>query len=86
MSIAAHAAPRRRQLPRINTARLAKTTGRALARVKRGAVTVRSAVLQTAGLGALSTAAWGVDWRAGAAAAGLSLLLLEWLTGPGDRR
>lgn len=85
MTTAAHAAPRRRNL-RVNTAPLARAIGRTLAKAKRGAVTARSAVLQTAGLGSLSVAAWGVDWRAGLTAAGVSLLLLEWLTGPGERR
>lgn len=85
MSMAAHAAPRRRpQLPRIPWARIARIPVCALAGMKRGAVTARSATLQVGGFGALCTAAYGLDWRAGAAAIGVSLLVLEYLTSPQD--
>lgn len=47
---------------------------------------VRSTVLTLGGLGALSTSAWMLATPAGVAAAGVSLLLLEWLTRPQAER
>lgn len=85
MTTAAHAAPRRRlPLPRIPWARIARTPSRVLAGMKRGAVTARSLTLHLGGLGGICTAAYGLDWRAGAAAIGVSLLVLEYLTKPED--
>ena len=42
--------------------------------------TVRATLLTIGGLGLLSAAAWTLATAAGLAAAGVSLLLLEWLT------
>lgn len=44
--------------------------------------TVRSWALTLGGLAALSTSAWMLATPAGVATAGVSLLLLEWLTRP----
>lgn len=41
----------------------------------------RTAILTTAGLGLLDAAAWELATAAGLAAAGVSLLLLDWLIG-----
>lgn len=46
--------------------------------------TIRRAALSLGGLGGLTAAAWTVALPLGLTAAGLSLLVLEWLTG-GDR-
>lgn len=48
-----------------------------------GFAALRTAVLAVGGLGCLSAAAWLVAVPFGLAAAGLSLLVLEWLTGKG---
>jgi hypothetical protein len=82
MSVAAHSAPRERNLPRIPWTRIRQAPVQLLARMKPAVVSVRSAALHVGGLGALSTAAWGFDWRAGTAAVGVSLLVLEYLTHP----
>ena len=56
--------------------------GRKLARSRLLTVAVARLVfrflLVVAGLGWLCVAAWGVDWRVGAACIGVSCLLLEW--------
>lgn len=53
-------------------------------RVLRTARVARPALLTMGGLGCLTAAAWTIHTAAGLTAAGVSLLLLEWLTG-GDR-
>lgn len=85
MSTAAHSAQHSRTFPRIPWAKIRNAPTRALARMKPVAVSARSAVLHVAGLGGLCTAAWGFDWRAGSAAVGVSLLVLEYLTDPKPR-
>ena len=55
--------------------------GRGLARITPTWATLRTLTLSTAGLGCLTAAAWTVHIAAGLAAAGVSLLLVEWLTG-----
>lgn len=47
---------------------------------------VRSTLLTVGGLGMLSFAAWGWHHLVGYAAAGASLLVIEFLTSPGPRR
>lgn len=47
---------------------------------------LRTAVLAVAGFGCLCAAAWMVAVPLGLAAAGVSLLVLEWLTEEGRRR
>ena len=47
---------------------------------------MRTALLSVAGFALLSAAAWMVAVPLGLAAAGLSLLVLEWLAEPGGRR
>jgi len=56
--------------------------GRAAARLLPTLAVIRTLVLSVAAFGALTAAAWLVAVPLGLAAAGLSLLLLEWLTSP----
>lgn len=58
-------------------ARLGRFAGRVLPR----AATVRTAVLSLIGFGCLTAAAWVVALPLGLAAAGVSVLLIEYLTG-----
>lgn len=55
--------------------------GRLAARLLPTLAVIRTLVLSVAGLGALTAAAWLVAVPLGLAAAGLALLVLEWLTG-----
>jgi uncharacterized membrane protein YdjX (TVP38/TMEM64 family) len=56
------------------------------ARAVAGFPRARTAVMSVAGFGCLVAAAWTVSMAAGLAAAGVSLLALEYLTDDGDRR
>jgi hypothetical protein len=51
---------------------------------QRAAVRARTLVLQVAGLGAVTMAAWDVARPLGLAVGGASLLVVEALTGPAD--
>jgi hypothetical protein len=51
-------------------------------RIRAGLVKARRAVLTVAGVGLISAAAWTVAVPLGLAAAGVSLLVLEYLTAP----
>lgn len=55
--------------------------GRALGRILPTWDGIRRVTLSLSGFGSISYAAWTVNEAAGYAAAGLSLLILEWLTG-----
>lgn len=57
--------------------------GRAAGRLLPSWRTIRTATLSLAGFGCLTAAAWTVHLAAGLAVAGVSLLLVEWLTGDG---
>lgn len=48
--------------------------------------TIRTAALSVTGFGLLTAAAWTLHLTAGLAVAGVSLLILEALTGGGERR
>ena len=56
------------------------------ARLVAAAPRARTALLSLAGFGCLTAAAWSVSLPAGLAAAGLSLLVLEYLTADGGKR
>lgn len=60
--------------------------GRLAARVVERLPRARTTLLSVGGFGLLSTAAWMVAVPAGLAAAGVSLLVLEYLSGDDDRR
>jgi hypothetical protein len=59
---------------------LGRLAGRHLPRWK----TVRTTVLAVGGFAWIDVAAWGVDWRLGAAAIGVSGLVLEYLSGDSE--
>ncbi len=75
----AAAKPRRPRVPL--TVRAARAAARLLPRW----AAIRTLVLSVAGLGLLTAAAWTLHLAAGLAVAGVSLLILEALSG-GDRR
>lgn len=85
MSVAAHAAPTRNPLAGVGRAvtnRVAAVTAalaHAAAALRAKATTIRSAVLQLAGLAAFTVSAWMLAPAAGIAVAGLACFVLNWL-------
>jgi hypothetical protein len=78
-------ATRRPRTPRTPvTVRLARAVGHLAGRALPRLAALRRTVFVTAGFGTLDYAAWQVSHIAGCAAIGVSLLLLDWLTG-GDQ-
>lgn len=78
-------AERSTAIPRPPRTPLTIRAARALARVLPRWAAVRTATLSTTGFGLITAAAWQVHTVAGLAVAGVSLLILEALSG-GDRR
>lgn len=68
--------------PKLQTVQL-RTRARSLTGLWRR---VRTAILSVGGFGLLSAAAWTLHVAAGLAVAGLSLLVLEWLSESSDRK
>lgn len=77
--ISAFRAQRAAATPRPRRTPLLARLGRAAARILPTWHTARTFTLSLAGFGALTAAAWTIALPAGLAAAGLSLLLLEYL-------
>ena len=77
----AFAAERRIAKPKRRRTPLLARAGRLAARVLPTWQSTRTFILHVAGFGCLSYAAWQVSMAFGLAAAGVSLLILEWLTG-----
>jgi hypothetical protein len=81
----AYAAERSARRPRRTRTPLLVHAGRLAARVLPRWATIRTLLLSLAGFGCLTAAAWSVATWAGLAVAGVSLLLIEYLTSSSDR-
>jgi len=71
---------RLREVPAVRRRAALATLGMLLARLVVALPRLRAAALSVGGFGCLTAAAWTVAMPLGLAAAGVSLLVLEWLT------
>lgn len=82
----AYRTERATQRPRPPRTPLLARAGRTLARTLPTWRTIRTALLSLTGFGLLSAAAWTISLTLGLAAAGLSLLIVEYLTADSGSR
>lgn len=78
-------AERATRRPRPKRTPLLTHAGRYAARILPTMAVLRTLLLTLAGFGCLTAAAWTIHLAAGLAAAGVSFLVLEYLTASGDR-
>lgn len=81
----AYKAERATARPRKHRTPLLVRAGRLAARALPNLVALRTLLLSVLGFGLISAAFWTLSLAAGLAAAGISLLVLEYLTASGDR-